>query len=337
MRLDPWATEYNTAYYAEDIPLEEKQSVDTGVEYDSWQAVRAAECPPTPFERLLFTDGTRRVEARVLLEDASRQIAFGVLGSFGVGAVDCCSGGSRAATFVDPEYIGLEMVQRVCVLGSGRSMADFELETNLRHRLGKLSYRVKVSDKRDADAVARRVQFEMLDAEAILTSRLLDAYPEALIVTDGPLPRRGFVPNIVGYVKTIHRVNVTETELDIVRRLEAGERSPLYLVTGQDKSQQRFECFLRLRDPNPWLYSLAGMVRLQVYAGSKPEERLEEACGLVNWLAWRLPGFASKQHQDPRAPQQLLPVRALESELKRRLGDAGVTRRRIMRHLQLSA
>ena len=36
-----------------------------------------------------------------------------------------------------------------------------------------------------------------------------------------------------------------------------------------------------------------------------------------------LPATASQPHIDPRAPQNLVPVAALERELRRRLGDPG--------------
>ena len=38
--------------------------------------------------------------------------------------------------------------------------------------------------------------------------------------------------------------------------------------------------------------------------------------------ALTLPRFASAAHKDPRAPQNLYPIAALERELRRRLGDA---------------
>ena len=336
LRFDPWATEYNTAFHAEDAPVEEKVNVDTAVEYKGWQAVSPRE-NQSPFEQLLFVDGTRRLEARVLLEDDLRQVAFGALGSFGIGVVDCCSFGSRKATFVDLNTLGLSSINRICTLSSGRTLDDFSLGTSLKHRLGELRYRIESTDKRDADAVARQLQFVMLKEESRLASRLIDNFPQALIVTDGPLPRMGFVKNIVGYVKTIHQIPITEAQMEVVRGLEEGQRSPLYLVTGNDKSQQYFEWFLRLRDPNPWLYSLAGMVRLQAYASLRPEERLDEVVAIADWLTLSLRHFASKQYQDPRAPQQLLPVRALESDLRRKMGDASIVRRRIMRYLRASA
>ena len=334
LRLDPWATEYNTAFHAEDSFDEERKNVDATPEYSEWAAVDPVAPQAPPFEQFLFVDGTRRLEARVLLEDERKQIAFGALGSFGIGVVDCCSGGSRAASYTDLNSIGVKMVNRICALSNGHTLPMFNLESQLRHRLGQLEYEVETTEERDADAVVRRIQFAMLRAEGKLASRLISSHPDALIVTDGPLPRMGFVKNIVGYVKTIHQIPITEEQLNVVRGLEQGQRSPLYLVTGNDKSQQYFEWFLRLRDPRPWLYSLAGIVRLQAYASQQPENRLDEVRALADWLALTLPRFASHQHQDPRAPQQLLPIRALETELRRRMGDARVIRRRIMQHLQ---
>ena len=333
LRLDPWATEYNTAFHAEDIVEDERKNVDATPEYREWQAVSPKAPSATPFEQLLFTDGTRRLEARVLLEDERKQVAFGALGSFGIGVVDCCSKGSRAATFVNLGDLSIKNINRICALSSGHAVPTFVLESKLKHRLGRLEYDIETTEERDADAVVRRIQFAMLKAEGKLASRLISSHPDALIVTDGPLPRMGFVKNMVGYVKTIHQVPITEDQLAVVRGLEEGQRSPLYLVTGSDKSQQYFEWFLRLRDPRPWLYSLAGIVRLQAYASAQPEDRLDEVRTLADWLALTLPRFASHQHQDPRAPQQLLPIRALESELRRHMGDARVVRRRIMSYL----
>ncbi len=141
------------------------------------------------------------------------------------------------------------------------------------------------------------------------------------------------MPNILGYVKTIQKVKINTAQLAVVQRLEQGERSPLYVINPGSAQQQYFEWFMRLRDPRPWLYSLAGIVRLQAYAGPDPDARLEDAINLANWLTLTLPKLASRQHQDPRAPQQLLPIRALEAELHRRMGNHAVVRRRITRYL----
>lgn len=347
LRLDPWAAEYNTAYFADSIASElDSQHIDITVEQADWQA-----CTPSvpddaviSWQRLLFTDGSRRIEARVLLEDAAKaQVAFGALGSYAIGVVDCCAQqpAQRAASYLDIEQeLGIRNVQRLCLLSNGHELDNFSLVPDLLRNFGTLNYKVQSCEESDADAVIRKLQEEMLEAERKLTSALLSHYDHALILRDGPHPRvdvrnqqgdkRGH--DVVGYVKTIHNIRLSRQELDVVRNLSEGQRSPLFLV--HDPRVPYFECFLRLRDPSPWLYSLAGMVRLQFFAGSQPEDYLEAAKLRADWLSLHLPRFASRQYQDPRAPQQLLPVRALEGELRRLMGNPQLIRQRIMRYLR---
>ncbi|MDZ7703909.1 MAG: hypothetical protein U5L04_05425 [Trueperaceae bacterium] len=336
LRLDPWAAEYNTAYYADNVRDVQSDRVTTDIEYDTWQPL----IPPDDalekldYDSLFFTDGSRRTEARVLLEDDNEQVAFGAIGTYGVGVVDCCPRGSRRAVFTDVAALtGREGVQRLCTLSHGRTLGDFELLSDFERSLGSLNYRVEPDPETDADAVLRRLQFKMLEAERNLAVQLSRNHPGALIIGDGSHPRIDKLPNVVGYVKTIHDLRIARQELDVVRRLEEGQRSPLYLIDSPDTNQRIFEFFLRLRDPRPWLYTLAGMVRIQIYAGQNPDARFDEAQKLADYLTRLLPTFASKQHQDPRAPQQLLPIRALESELRRRMGHPQIIRRRITEFL----
>ncbi|MEM6431642.1 MAG: hypothetical protein AAF708_20555 [Deinococcota bacterium] len=337
LRLDPWAAEYNTALSAETSVLPEaadNASLNTDIEMDgnSWQAQRPQTAVQAAWQDLFFLDGSRRIEARVLLEQDRQQLAFGALGTYGVGAVSCCASFSRRAEFLDDMEI-----ERICVLSSGYNhVADEQvlpLTAQSPVQLGNLSYRIVPTNKSDADAVVAKLQDAMLEAERNLAARLAEQHPNALVIGDGPRSFNVRAENILGYVKTIQKVKISVEQLAVVQRLEQGERSPLYVVNPRTAEQQYFEWFMRLRDPRPWLYSLAGIVRLQAYAGSDPESRLEDVINLANWLTLTLPKLASRQHQDPRAPQQLLPIRALEAELHRRMGNHAIVRRRITRYL----
>lgn len=331
LRLDPWAAEYDTAFFADDEEGRADGRVDVGLELpaDAWRAVAPAE-PPRERPHLLFLDGGRRVEARVLLEDERRQVAFGALGSYGVGAVRVRAG-ERAAFVLERDP-----VRRVCALSSGFEQPALVLEAAA-GALGALRYEPVSTQERDPDAVVRAIQNEMRASEGRLAARLGAEHPDALILCDGPRPFLGAGDNVVGYVKTIHRLRVPSELLEVVRALEQGQRSPLYLIERDDPQHAVFEWFLRLRDPRPWLYSLAGMVRLQAHAGADPAARLEEARALADWSCTHLPPLASRAHQDPRAPQQLLPIRALEAELRRRMGHPQILRRRITRTLSAGA
>ena len=82
LRLDPWAVEYNTAYHAETAG-DGREDVDTSVE-GPWER-REPDYAETFWDDLYFLDGSRRIEARVLLEQDAAQVAFGALGTYGVG------------------------------------------------------------------------------------------------------------------------------------------------------------------------------------------------------------------------------------------------------------
>jgi uncharacterized protein len=319
LRLDPWAAEYNTAFFAEDALYNNPEKLEPFIETDIWKRIAPTESSLT-WDKLLFIDGTRRIEARVLLEDEREQVAFGAMGSCAVGVVDCCPVQSRKAEIYQTE------VKRICAISSGHSLPHFELLPK-GSRLGHLAYEICTTSKRDAEAVVEELQAVMLQEEKNLASRLAHLHTESLIICDGQRPIGRGETNVIGYLKTIHDSKISREQLAVVRSLEQGERSPVYLVKTQ-KDTHYFEWFLRLRDPRPWLYSLAGMVRIQAFS-----DDLEYVLELANWTCLNLPIFASRQHQDPRAPQQLLPTRALEHELKRRMGDAQLIRRRITEYL----
>ena len=57
----------------------------------------------------------------------------------------------------------------------------------------------------------------------------------------------------------------------------------------------------------------------------------EEAASIADRMAAVLPVVASEPHVDPRAPQNLVPIGALERELRHRMGDRGLVYR-ALRH-----
>ena len=87
----------------------------------------------------------------------------------------------------------------------------------------------------------------------------------------------------------------------------------------------RYAWYLRIADLGPHVHALAGIVRLEAPAALPLGEaaRLADQCGLA------LPRLASSPVRDPRAPQNLTPVGALESLLTRRLGEREWVRRLI--------
>lgn len=315
-------------------PLLGAEALSVEVPLADWRALRPA--APLAVAQLLFLDGVRRVEARAVLEGAAP--AFGALGSCAVGAVTCdLAGGGRAAIVEDV------VVERWCAIAIDTltDETDVLVPTGPYGPVGsgaeaapRLRFRVTQAKGTDWQAPVEQLQVVMRDAERRLAARLRghlagagEAGSRALLVCDGPRPLFGADENVIGYLKTIKEQRLPAAALAVVRRLEEGERSPVYLVG--EGEHARFEWYLRLRDPRPWLHTLAGSVRVQAHAGPAPHALLDTATAIADWSAAQLPRFATKAHQDPRAPQQLLPVRFLEAALRRRLGNAPLVRRRI--------
>lgn len=330
LRLEPWGVDHlgslqDAAGFAPSVdhhdggqaePLDD-DALQLELSLPEWRGLAGR--APAHVPKVLFLDGVRRVEARLLVEDD--EPAFGALGSCAVGAVSCMADGGAAS------YEGAVRIERWCLLAAGRSdLPDVILSAA--DGTQSLRYRVAASPEADADAPVRLLQAKMRLAEGNLAAHLSADLADGLLICDGQRPLLGADERVLGYLKSVQSQRLPATALKVVRSLAEGERSPLYLV-GRGETA-RFEWYLRLRDPRPWLHTLAGNVRLQAYAGPDARAQLPRAQALADWSAVTLPRFATRSHQDPRAPQQLLPVMALEQTLRRRLGNASLLRRRLI-------
>jgi hypothetical protein len=168
----------------------------------------------------------------------------------------------------------------------------------------------------------RRLQNAMRDAEAQLAQQVLAAGVADLVVVDGPL---GYVHEgpLMGMVKRQSRTYLDGQRAEILSRLAAGERTPIFKLGAQ--RLERYSWYLRLAASRAIDGVMAGLVRLEVSAASG----LGAAQGLAALASAVLPQFASQPGHDPRAPQNLYPVGALEGHLRHRIGDATLIRRAI--------
>ena len=139
-----------------------------------------------------------------------------------------------------------------------------------------------------------------------------------LLVVDGPVRGREHLPRVLGFIKS-HQIAYLEPRLHrMVASLGPGERTPVFLIGG---SWDRFSWYLRLPGPpsHPW----SGIARLECAANVTAPEVI----ALARLSQAVLPRFASEEFKDPRAPQNLYPVGALEKDLRRRLGHPGLVYR----------
>lgn len=310
-----WAPEYGSPVVS-DIsgadpgwadPVDASSSdVDPGREVDpaDWRPLRPE---PVSEPRLRFVDGVRRIDARLWLTDAQGVVRPGIAASYAAGAV-CCD---------DEARIDSCAVRRVVLTGDSDppdlavpSVGTFVGES--------------CDDASDAGLIAA-LQERMSRLEQLTAG---EGEPH-LTVMDGPLRTRAGGRRLVGYVKTHHAAYLAGTTADVVTDLTAGERTPLFRVTSGG-GWSTWSWYLRLPADvdHPW----EAVARCEV-AGNLP---LEAAVGLADQLTATLPRFAAVAYKDPRAPQNLYPIAALERRLRHRLGDAGLTVRGLRRAAALT-
>jgi hypothetical protein len=293
--VEGWSPSYGAPLdTAELAPAE--GSVDETVERAEWSAIAGVD---DGVDTIAFVDGVRRIDARLTIDDPLGPVP-GVCGTLAVGAVRW---DRRARRSVVVE----ERVERWAVLAGGRPEVFPTVDLQP-------PYETLTIADRDGDALVWALQTRMRAAEGELAAELA---ADDFVFADGPLNELG--PNqVVGIVKS-HRVTYLSPERTAcVATLSVGERTPLFAI----KDFGRYSWYVRLGtipDGHAW----SGIVRCEASAHLP----IDTVRTIADRTAALLPLLASAPHLDPRAPQNLVPIGALERDLRHRMGDAGLVYR----------
>ncbi|MDX1981925.1 MAG: hypothetical protein SFV51_16765 [Bryobacteraceae bacterium] len=307
LRLDPWPADYEAPIQIDESAPPTSFHVNAAVETTNWRAIPAGAAEPRPCR---FVDGVRRVEARVLA-DHDGALVHGLFGSLAAGAV--AAGADRAAfDFVD--------VERYLILGSGQQRDASPCAT--------IHFAARSMPENTPNAVLGELQSLMRAAESRAAER---AAAQGYVFVDGLSYRSTSGQNVVGVIKRIFETYLPPAQFNLVESLTPGQRTPLFTI--EDGHFDRYSCFLRLSAPRAVDHPLTGIVRIEIGAAIG----VDRGVALASFAAATLPRFASTTARDPRAPQNLLPIGALESEMRRRLGDPVTIRRAIERLLHTTA
>lgn len=300
MYVEGWSPEYGSPMETEQALAPSSEDVDYSVEQGgTWEPVLGS---TDPAGRIAFVDGVERVDARVTFDGDGAPVA-GLCGSFGVGAVVWDRSIPRS------EFAHLD-VTRLVVQSGGLHIPMPEVGMGL-------EYETVSVEGDDPALLVRALHERMRSAEASLAAALADS--GLFVVADGPIselhPR-----TVIGMIKAHHAQYLDEAHLPIVSELEPGLRTPLFLIrSGKFSKYSWYQRLARLAGGHSW----SGVVRCVA-----PEAvGFSEAKNMANDAATLLPLVASEPHIDPRAPQNLVPIGALEKELRRGLGDQGLVYR----------
>lgn len=302
--VESWDPAYGTPVAPEEDLAPSEAAVDVSVEMDQWAPVRGVD---DGVDEVFFVDGVRRIDARLAIPLLDAPPVPGIAGSFAVGAVawDRVAARSRVAEI---------RMERLAVFGDG-------------HRAevpgaGAVVYRVESEPSADPAKLISRFHGAMRRAEANLSLDLVMG--GRFVVADGPVNDTR-AHEVVGYIKTHRVMYLSGPEARVVAEIVPGERTPLF-VLGAQGTFSRFSWYQRLPysgDHHAW----SGIVRCETPGALG----IETAVKLANRAAAILPLVAAPAHTDPRAPQNLVPIGALERHLRHELGDGRLVYRALVK------
>ena len=291
--VEEWSPEYGASVDTDESLAPSEGDIDATVEQAlPWHPIDGVD---DGFPTIAFVDGIRRVDARLTIDDPATGPTPGICGSFAAGAAVW----RRHPLATEVEAI---RVQRLAIFTGG---AAAELPA-----LGYgLSYDSESVGGSDPGMLISHFHTQMRRTEAEIALELARA--GYFVVADGPISELA-AETVVGYIKS-HRVSYLPPDLlPIMAQLEPGQRTPLFGMP----SYKRYSWYQRLSRPAGG-HSWSGVVRCEA-----PQSLgLERVVVLANRTAALLPRFRSEPHIDPRAPQNLVPIGALERQLRARLGD----------------
>lgn len=310
IRIDPWEVDYG-----DQTPLAPQAELDdNGAHVDhevelpeaSWAPIRPEVAASIPHQRVVFIDGVRRLEARLHARQGG-QLIYGAFGCYAVGAVLLTP---DAACFAE------SVVRREVVLGAGERLPAPV------HVRPELTYETASTPESEVDAPLRYIQDSMRRAEARLAVE--QCREDTLTIVDGPLSfepeRRGMA---LGYVKRLHQLYLPARLVPMLTALPAGARTPMFLIRPKRSGFERYSWFQRLATPDLGSIELHGLVRIE----ASVTIGIPTARSLANTAAAWLPKLAPSRARDPRSPQNLLPIGALEQRLRKVSGNAALVRR----------
>ena len=301
--FEDWSVAYGSPYLIE--PDEVEDHAAELIEDGKKLRFHPGRSHGEPLPPLAFVDGVRRGEASLYRQDPlTLDIVHGVAGAHARGAV--VRRGAGPLEFADTR------VTRMVIWGAGQKP---DLPSS-GHGFSWESDSIAASSPKD---LLKRLHDRMRSTEAELAESL--AKTGYLTVIDGPLPYgRVIDAPILGYVKTHHKSQLAPADHRRVPELSAGERTSLFV-----RKDHCYSAYLRLAPRGPFSGPWAGIVRLEIPIGAGIDAARREA----DRAAYFLPRFAGIPHRDPRAPQNLQPIGALETHLRHLLGDSRLAGRAV--------
>ncbi len=295
IHVEGWAPEYGSPLQTDDS-LADESRVDQDVEVSgAWSPISGVD---DGVAAVALGDGVRRIDAMLTLEDEDGPPTAGICGTYAVGSV-------LWDRTIPASEITHALVDRVAIFSGGKAAPMPAVSTQL-------SYRTESIAGSDPSGLIQSLHGQMRKAEATLSEDL--AKSGVFVVADGPINDLSATEK-VGFIKTHRRPYLSDERIGIVGALRPAQRTPLFLI-GAGGAYPRYSWYFRLAAVDHG-HAWSGIARAEVSSHLD----LSTALRIADRVTAVVPDVSSEPHIDPRAPQNLVPIAALERELRRRMGD----------------
>lgn len=316
IRIDPWETDYKGPLQIDQEFDDTQKDVNPSLEVNinKWEPISSdiTFSDSLNWGPLTFIDGVRGMILR-LTGYFNDQIFYGGFGSTGVGALTISYKNQIELSNSLQEG---SRVQRYCLMCG---TDDIPEELIIKGLPGNIKCLNILENTQDSSL--KELQKIMRNNEASLADSLSHKL-NGLMIVDGPLPQ-GFPEKrlpIIGYIKTFRTLYLPDKLIPILFNLKIRERTPLFTI-GEDK----WSWFMRLSKLEESYTPLAGLVRLELSS----RYSIEKARVIADRLTGILPELSTSRIKDPRAPQNLIPIHALENYLRHLMGNRLLVRRKL--------
>ena len=308
LSISSWDPAYGSAVDFREFHESDQQSIDDSVELNArnWEPVHG-NIINAPRD-ILFVDGIQRIEARLEIYPPEFTVPQSALwAATGAGAV-CWNRRERKSQFLNLVH------RRVVVLPRGIEIAHIE-----RLKRADVDFEICHARGTEFSDLQNEVHAQMAQLESEIVRATAD-FSSNMVIADGRIGSK-HPPGTLGYVKSHERRYLSGRPAETVPNLDIEQRTPLFLIDGQ---YPRYSWYIRVGyvpKGNRW----QGIARLEVSA----QVELEHAMELADISAGVIPIAAPPLYMDPRAPQNLVPIAALERELRRGLGNPELLSRKL--------
>lgn len=339
--VETWAPDYGSPNGDGMLAISDAQ-VELGVEVhqDEW-APRDPSPDVRPPAEVLFIDGVQRVDAQVWVTPSNRSSngngSPSTNGTNGNGAHSNGSNGNGKASHSNGGGTPRLGVCASWAAGAVRCGATAEVvAAEVRRgvlcpaddlepivtRHGTYEPRTVAPASNGSDPIQEAIGRARGDLEGRVAVEVAREQGADLVIVDGPLGDRRHIPGAVGYIKAHHVSYLPPAQQAVVGQLQAGQRTPLFRIGDR---RFRYSWYLRLPGPEQMRlpHTQWGIVRCE----AEGELALADAAACADRVTAALPRFATRPHQDPRAPQNLHPIAGLERRLRHHLGEAALLER----------